>query len=56
MRVVAGWMLMGLAALLLVLNLSGGSSAGAGCLVVLVALVGLALVGGKGGGSVRRWR
>ena len=51
---VVGWILLGLAALLLVRNLFGGSSAGQGCAVVLVALVGLVLAAGVGRGSSDR--
>jgi len=46
--VVVGWILLGLAALLLVRNLFGGSSTGQGCAVILLALVGLALAAGMG--------
>ena len=48
MRVVVGWVLLGLAALLLVRNLFGGSSTGQGCAVILLALVGLVLAAGTG--------
>ncbi len=54
MRVVVGWVLLGLAALLLVRNLFGGSSAGQGCAVVLLALVGLVLAAGLGRGEGRK--
>ena len=43
MRQVAGWVLVGLAAALLVRNLFGGSSTGAGCAVILLALLGIVL-------------
>src|SRR4029079_12155382 len=45
MRRVVGWVLLGCAAALLFRNLFGGSSTGAGCAVILLALVGLALAG-----------
>jgi|EndMetStandDraft_2_1072991.scaffolds.fasta_scaffold1382697_1 hypothetical protein len=51
MRVIVGWVLVGLAALLLVRNLFGGSSTGQGCAVILLALLGLFLAAGPGRGS-----
>jgi len=54
MRIVVGWVLLGIAALLLVRNLFGGSSTGQGCAVILLAVLGLFLAAGSGPRSTPR--
>jgi hypothetical protein len=44
-RRIVGWVLLGAAAALLFRNLFGGSSAGASCVVIVLALAGLVLAG-----------